>query len=157
MSCYNKKMFTILLGCDHAGFELKETIRDFLSGKGYEVDDMGAFEYEDGDDYPILLAPLAVQIAQEPDRYRGIVIGGSGQGEAMICNRFPGVRAAVYYGGSTEIIELSRQHNNANVLSLGARFLSEEEACEAVELWLQTEFSNDARHLRRNTMLDEIM
>ncbi len=146
----------ILIGSDHAGFELKTKIKEFLATKKYNVVDMGAETLTPDDDYPEILSPLALKIAENPDTFRGIVIGGSGQGEAIVCNRFPGVRAAVYYGGNPELLKLSREHNNANVLSLGARFLSVEEACKAVELWLTTPFSDDERHVRRNTMLDAI-
>jgi ribose 5-phosphate isomerase B len=86
----------------------------------------------------------------------GIVIGHSGQGEAIVSNRIPGIRAAVYYGGPKEIITLSREHNNANILSLGANFLSNEEALESVLLWLQTKFTEESRHQRRNELLDSI-
>jgi len=147
---------TILIGSDHAGFELKNKLVDFLVEKGYPVQDCGADEYDETDNYPEILAPLALQIAQHPGEFRGIVLGGSGQGEALICNRFPGVRAAVYYGGNEEIVKLSREHNDANVLSLGARFLREEEAKNAVELWLTTPFSGDERHVKRIEMLDNI-
>ena len=89
---------------------------------------------------------------------RAIILGGSGQGEAMVANRFKGVRAAVYYGGAEEIIKLSREHNNTNCLSLGARFLSEEEAKKAVQLWLETPFPNpdDANWRRHQARIDKI-
>ena len=94
-------------------------------------------------------------MAADPENTRGIVLGGSGQGEAMVASRYKGVRAAVYYGGEREIIKLSREHNNANILSLGARFISAEEAKEAVKLWLDTPFSGEERHRRRIEKIDQ--
>jgi ribose 5-phosphate isomerase B len=91
----------------------------------------------------------------DPERVRGIILGGSGQGEAIVANRTPGVRAALYYGGDIELIELSRRHNNANVLSLGARFIDHAKAKEAVKLWLNTPFALEERHVRRVRKIDE--
>lgn len=145
----------IYLATDHAGFELKEKIRDWLLDNGYEVEDCGAHEFDQSDDYPdfIRVAAEAVskcsESADSSRACRGIVLGGSGQGEAMVANRLRGVRAAVYYGGSDEIVILSREHNDANVLALGARFLSESQALKAVALWLKTPFSGEERHARR--------
>ena len=146
----------IYIGADHAGFELKEILKEHLISQDFDVEDCGAEEYEGGDDYPVVLTPLAFKVAEDPENSRGIVIGKSGQGEAIICNRFPGIRAIVYNSNNLEIIKLGREHNDSNVLSLGAGFISEEEAIEAVDLWLETEFSEEERHRRRNHMLDEI-
>ncbi|MEK7552221.1 MAG: RpiB/LacA/LacB family sugar-phosphate isomerase [Patescibacteria group bacterium] len=146
----------IYIGADHAGFELKEKLKEHLISKDFDVEDMGAEEYDKGDDYPTILTPLAYKIAEDPENSLGIVIGKSGQGEAMICNRFPGVRAIVYNSNNLEIVRLGREHNDSNVLSLGAGFITEEEAVEAVDLWLDTEFSEEERHRRRNKMLDEV-
>ena len=138
----------ILIGGDHAGFALKNELRDYLSGIGHEVVDKGPFAFDETDDYPDYVMPLARDI-EEGKADRGIVIGGSGEGEAMAANRFTGVRAVVYYGGPLDIIRLSREHNDATVLSLGARFLSADEAKQAVDLWLATPFPRDERHVRR--------
>ncbi|MEI7720326.1 MAG: RpiB/LacA/LacB family sugar-phosphate isomerase [bacterium] len=143
----------IYLASDHAGFALKSALIVYLKGEGNEVEDCGPFELNLDDDYPDYCMPLAQKVAQKKDSF-GVVIGASGQGEAMAANRVGGARAAVYYGGPSEIITLSREHNDANVLSLGARFLSEDEAKKAVELWLATKFSGDARHVRRIAKLD---
>lgn len=139
---------TIYLGCDHAGFELKEKIKDFLNKQNLEVIDKGAFAFDQNDDYPDFIIPTATAVAQDPKSF-GIILGGSGQGEQMSANRIKGVRALEYYGGNLEIIKLGREHNNANILSLGARFVNEAEAMQAINLFLNTPFSNDERHLRR--------
>ncbi len=150
---------TIHIGSDHAGFEMKEEIIRFLEQKHYEVIDHGAYELDPEDDYPDFILPVAVAVSEDPAS-RGIILGGSGQGEAIVANRVMGIRAAVFYGepiGSDQsIIELSRFHNDANVLSLGARFLNDDEALEAVELWLETAFSGEERHARRIQKIDQI-
>lgn len=145
----------ILIASDHAGFELKEKIIIFLKTLGHEVKDFGAFKYDADDDYPDFLIPLGKEISENPD-LKGIVIGGSGQGEAIVVNKFKNIRAVVFYNGPEEIIKLSREHNDANVLSLGARFLTEEEAKNAVKNWLETSFSGDERHIRRINKINEI-
>lgn len=150
---------TIHIGGDHAGFDMKEEIIRFLEQRHYEVVDHGAYELDPEDDYPDFILPVAIAVAEDP-MSKGIILGGSGQGEAIVANRVTGIRAVVFYGepvGSDEsIIELSRQHNNANVLSLGARFLSDEEAIEAVDQWLDTAFSQEERHARRIQKIDQI-
>jgi ribose 5-phosphate isomerase B len=138
----------IYIGTDHAGDELKQKLVPFIQLLGYEAVDFGAHEYNENDDYPDFIAPVAKAVSEDASA-RGIILGGSGQGEAMTANRFPNVRAAVYYGGTLDIVRLSREHNDANILSLGARFLSEEEAKGAVELWLSTAFPGGERHERR--------
>jgi ribose 5-phosphate isomerase B len=138
----------IYLASDHAGFELKVALKIMLVEEGHEVEDFGAHQYEPEDDYPDTVTKVATAVASDPES-RGIVLGGSGQGEAMACNRIKGARAAVYYGGPNEILRVSREHNNANILSLGARFMTEKEAKSAVTEWLSTPFSNEERHVRR--------
>lgn len=140
---------SIFICSDHAGFELKETLIQFLTDKGFEVVDKGAFDYDSTDDYPDFVKKVAEEISENPDTAKGIIIGGTGQGEAMMANKFPRVRAALWYGGSEEILRLSKEHNNANVLSLGARFTTHEEALGGVKLWLDTSFPGDERHIRR--------
>lgn len=143
----------LFLASDHAGYELKEALSSFLAERGYTVEDLGPLEYKADDDYPDYLLMLGRYVASEKGSM-GIGIGGSGQGEAIAVNRVKGARAAVYYGGSEEIVKLSREHNDANVLSLGARFLTQEQAKNAVALWLATPFSGDERHVRRIAKLD---
>ncbi len=141
------------LGADHAGFLLKEAIKAaFETDAAYVIVDCGATTMEHNDDYPDFVLPVAQNVATDRSRGEksiGIVCGGSGQGEAMVANRVVGVRCAVYYGGAREIITLSREHNHANVLSLGARFLSVDDALAATRLWLATAFSGADRHVRR--------
>ncbi len=146
-------MTKIYIGTDHAGFELKEALVPYLKTLGYEVFDMGAHSFDALDDYTDFIRPTAEAVAEDKGS-RGIIIGGSGQGEAICANRVPGVRAVVYYGGSLDIVVLSREHNDANILSLGARFVDEDEAKKAVHLWLETEFNGDERHARRIKKID---
>lgn len=138
----------IYLAADHAGFELKEKIKEHLARQAHEVEDMGAYVLDTEDDYPDFVIPAAQKVARDPERDRAIVIGGSGQGEDNAADKIQGVRSVVYYGGPLEIVELSRKHNNANVLALGARFLTTEQAIAAVDLWLATSFE-EGRHKQR--------
>lgn len=147
----------IFLGADHAGFELKEKMKKFLVDLGYEIKDFGAENLNDGDDYPDFMTPLAEALVKESQdmsevglRPFGVIFGGSGQGEAMCVNRIKGVRAGVYYGGDMEIVRKMRQHNDINILSIGARFISrDEEVKDAIQDFLKTKFSNEERHIRR--------
>lgn len=145
----------IYIASDHAGFELEKALIDHLKSKGLEVEDIGAHVFDKDDDYPDFIYPCAKKVGENPGSL-GIVIGGSGQGEAICANKAKGVRAAVYYGGPLDIITLSKEHNSANVLSLGARFLSVDEAKEAFDLWLATKFSGSERHLRRIEKIKKI-
>jgi ribose 5-phosphate isomerase B len=140
----------IYFASDHAGFQMKNELLKFVSDLGYETEDCGAYELNPEDDYPEFIKKAAEAVSLATDGSRAIVFGGSGQGEDMVANKFPNVRSAEYYGGNLEIVKLSREHNDANVLSLGARFLSLDEAKEAAKLWLETPFSKEERHERRN-------
>ena len=142
----------IHIATDHAGLELKNIIRDYLSEKGHDVVDHGAHEYDALDDYPDYIFPCAKAVASDLES-RGIILGGSGQGEAMAANRVKGVRAAVFYNGAVDIVKLSREHNNANVLSLGARFMTEDEIYGVIEMWLDEPFEG-GRHQQRIDKLD---
>ena len=159
----------IYIAADHAGFELKSVLIDFLKKAGHEVEDCGAYDFDKDDDYPEIIARAAKKLShdsKEGIESRAIVIGASGQGEAMVANRFRGVRCALYYGFAglqkditgkeLDIISGSREHNNANALSLGARFISIEEAKQAIKKWLATPFSGEERHTRRIAKIDEI-
>jgi ribose 5-phosphate isomerase B len=143
----------IYLGSDHAGYELKEKLKPFLNELGHEYVDLGAAQIDPTDDYPDFVRKVAESVARDGES-KGIVMGKSGQGEAMCANREQGIRAAVYYGHNPEIVKLSRQHNDANVLSLAAGFVTPEEAMDTVKLWLGTPFSEEERHIRRISKLD---
>ena len=142
----------IHLATDHAGLELKNIIKEHLKENGHDVTDHGAHESDALDDYPDFIFPCAKSVAADPES-RGIILGGSGQGEAMTANRIKGVRAAVFYNGPEEIVKLSREHNNANILSLGARFMNQTEIYDVIEMWLAEPFEG-GRHQRRIEKLD---
>ena|SRR3989344_1761311 len=153
----------IFVGTDHAGFVLKEKLVEYLRGHGHEVVDKGAFEYNEHDDYPDFVIPVAQEVSKDPEGSRGILLGATGQAEAFTANKFPHVRAAVYYGESkcvvddeAEVITRSREHNNSNILSLGVRYLTEDHAVAAVELWLKTPYNAEERHIRRLAKVDGI-
>ena len=146
----------IYFATDHAGFELKNTLVAYVRDElGYEVEDCGPAIYDAEDDYPDFIAIAAAKVSKSPND-KAIILGGSGQGEAIVANRFPFVRTAVFYGGDRDILKLSREHNDANILSLGSRFLSEEDAKQSVQLWLATEFSGEERHVRRIKKIEQI-
>lgn len=142
----------IYIASDHAGFQTKQDLIPFLKERGLEVIDFGPRFYEHEDDYPDYISVVARKVSEDflvDSNIRGIVIGWSGQGEAIVANRFPNVRCAVFYGGPKHVLSLTRDHNDANVLSLGAHFLTKEDVQKSVLLWLTTKFSGDERHIRR--------
>ncbi|MBI2484045.1 RpiB/LacA/LacB family sugar-phosphate isomerase [Candidatus Uhrbacteria bacterium] len=145
----------LYIASDHAGFELKEYLKQSLAKRGLKIKDFGARIYNKEDDYPDFIIPLAKTVGKNPTRNRGIILGGSGQGEQIAANKIRGVRAALYYGGPIDIVTLSKTHNNTNILSLGARFLNKKEALRAVLLWIGTSFANVTRHKRRIKKIDE--
>lgn len=146
----------IFFAADHAGFEMKNELIKFVKDLGYETEDCGAYELNQNDDYPEFVKGAAEKVSKDPQNAKAIILGGSGQGEDMTADKFPNVRSAEYYGGNLEIIKLSREHNDANVLALGARFISLDEAKEAVKLWLETPFSGEERHKRRINEIDNL-
>jgi ribose 5-phosphate isomerase B len=141
----------IAIASDHAGFEYKERIKQHLLEAGHQVKDFGTFSVERCD-YPVFIRPAAQAVADGLCE-RGIVLGGSGNGEAMVANRIKGVRCAIAW--DLRSARLARQHNDANVLSLGQRMLAIEEAIEIVDLWLSTPFEG-GRHAVRLKMIDEV-
>ena len=146
------KFMKIYLASDHAGYKLKGFLTEYLVKLGFNVEDCGAHDMNPSDDYPDFIFPCAKSVAADPES-RGIILGGSGQGEAMTANRIKGVRAAVFYNGPEEIVKLSREHNNANILSLGARFMNQTEIYDVIEMWLAEPFEG-GRHQRRIEKLD---
>jgi ribose 5-phosphate isomerase B len=157
----------VYFGADHGGFHLKEKLKPFVASLGYDVEDMGAYALDMNDDYPVFVMAAARKVAEDPENRRGIVIGGSGQGEGFAANRIKHVRAVVYYGEperkqtdadgkQLDMITSTREHNDSNVLSLAGRFLTEDEAKDAVKRWLAAPHDKASRHDRRHRMIDEL-
>lgn len=162
----------VYLASDHAGFELKEKVKKFLKKAGYEVEDFGVYQFDKDDDYPDFISKAADAVSKDSENSRGIIFGGSGQAEMMVANKFKGVRCALFYAAvapvraadvtgrmSTdpyEIIRLTREHNNANMLSIGVRFVSDEEAIKVAKLWLDEPFPGHERHVRRIEKIKKI-
>lgn len=154
----------IYIGSDHAGFGFKEKLIPYLKELGHEVEDKGAFEYNEEDDYPDFIIPVAREVSMHPSEVRGVILGGSGQGEAMAANKFKNIRATVYYGPGQcvvkdeheSIIQISRADNDSNILSLGARFITETEMQEVVKEWLNTPFKNTEKYKRRIAKMERI-
>ncbi|MDO8620938.1 MAG: RpiB/LacA/LacB family sugar-phosphate isomerase [Candidatus Levybacteria bacterium] len=136
----------IYLGADHAGFELKEKVKSYLKNEEYDVEDCGAFEFDKNDDYPDFIASCAKKVAQDSNS-KGLVFGKSGAGECIVANKIKRVRAVL--GINKTNVELSRTHNDANVLSLGSLFVDEVLAKELTKIFINTPFSNEERHIRR--------
>src|ERR1035437_4071 len=143
----------IFLATDHAGFSLKEQIKKFLIDQDYEVKDCGAFSFEKDDDYPNFIAKAAESVSQDQDA-KGIVFGKSGTGEEIVANKIQNIRA--FTGVDEENVRLAREHNDANVLSLGSEFVDLEKAKRFVKIFLNTPFSKEPRHQRRLNEIAEI-
>jgi len=154
----------VYLATDHTGVDLKNRVHKFLEKEGYSVEDCGTFEIDKNDDYPDWISKAAQKVSDNPQE-RGIIFGGSGQGEAMVANKFKNVRCALFYAPALptqpvnvegdvstdpfEILKLTRTHNNANMLSIGFRFVKDEDVYKAVKIWLETPDPTEERHLRR--------
>ena len=163
----------VYLASDHAGFKLKEKIKVYLKGNGFEAEDLGDYSFVPDDDYPDFISNAAEKVSEDPENSRAIIFGGSGQAEAMLANKFPHVRCALFYSAAApveaaditgresddpfEMIRLTREHNNANILSLGARFLTETDAKKAVKAWLDQAFTKAPRHVRRLKKVEDIV
>jgi ribose 5-phosphate isomerase B len=142
----------VYLGSDHAGFELKNHLAEHLKGAGHDVVDVGPHVYDALDDYPPFCIEAASRVVADEDSL-GVVIGGSGNGEQIAANKVPGCRAALAY--NTDLAKLAREHNNAQVVSLGARMHTPEEAAAIVDAFVSTSFSEDVRHIRRITLISD--
>lgn len=161
----------VYLATDHTGLELKNTIMAYLEQSGFEVEDCGAYEYDKDDDYPDFIGKAAEAVSKDPES-RGIILGGSGQGEAMVANKFKNVRCALFYTPALpvhpiniegdmstdpfEMLKLTREHNDANMLSIGFRFVKEEDVLKAVTIFLEAPGATAERHLRRVKKIKEI-
>ena len=136
----------VFIGADHGGFELKEKLKVFVSNLGFDIEDLGAFQLNLEDDYPDFIIPTAQKVSQNPDSL-GIVIGRSGNGEAIAANKIKGIRAAVCL--TSEMARKAKKDNDANVLSLGADYVNHSEVENIIKTFLETKFSDEKRHLRR--------
>ncbi|MBP9716886.1 MAG: RpiB/LacA/LacB family sugar-phosphate isomerase [Candidatus Levybacteria bacterium] len=154
----------IYLATDHAGLEIKNKVIEYLKELGHHPEDCGAFGYDKDDDYPDLISKAALKVSENPESI-GIIFGGSGQGEAIVANKFKNVRCALFYSPTLpvqaidingnkstdefEMLRLTRAHNDSNMLSLGIRFLTEEQIKTAVKIFLESPFPGEERHKRR--------
>jgi len=143
----------VYIGGDHAGFELKEKVKDYIKKLGYALEDVGPFKYDPEDDYPDYTIPLAKKVTKDKNS-RGIIIAGSGIGEVIASNKVNGIRAVLFHGKANKFfLETSRIHNDTNILCFGSRFVSLRQAKKGIRIWLNTKFSKEERHKRR---LDKI-
>ncbi len=147
-----KEQGKIFLGADHAGFKLKEEIKKFLDKLGYKYEDLGVFTDKNSSDYPDNALKVATKVAQS--KGRGILMCGTGIGEAIVANKVKGIRAANCFNEYTT--RMSREHNNSNILCLGARILNHKQAKKITKKWLETDFSNQLRHKRRLEQISQI-
>jgi ribose 5-phosphate isomerase B len=159
----------LVIACDHTGIEQAKSLKQYLTDLGYEIKYLGPETLNKDDDYPDFIKPAALAVASG-EYGIGIILGGSGQGEAMSANRVKGVRCGVYYGPAVpkgvvdvsgresrdpyEILKLTKKHNHANMLSLGVRFLTLEDIKQACRVWLESKYEDEPRHLRRISKLD---
>jgi len=161
----------VYLATDHTGVTLKDKVKTLLQKEGYEVQDCGAYTYDKDDDYPDFISKAAEAVSKDRSS-KGIIFGGSGQGEAIVANKFNGVRCALFYAPalpthsvniegkkSTDpfaILTLTREHNDANMLSIGVRFVKEDDVMHVVKAWLQAPDATIERHLRRVAKITKI-
>jgi ribose 5-phosphate isomerase B len=153
----------IFIGTDHAGFTLKEKLVSSLKAQGHDVVDKGAFEYDENDDFPDFTIPVAEEVSKNPNGAKGIILGATGEAEAIVANKFPHTRAVVYYGNTQSVVDdeadvlvRSRAHHDTNILILGVRYLTEDSMLNAINSWLNTPFSGEEKYVRRNAKIDAI-
>ncbi|MBI1838888.1 MAG: RpiB/LacA/LacB family sugar-phosphate isomerase [Candidatus Colwellbacteria bacterium] len=144
----------IYIGADHRGFKLKETLKNYLSGEGYAVVDLGNDKYDKADDYPDFAAKVAEKVSVDSNENRGILICGAGVGVDVVANKFRGVRSVLAL--SEEQVTASRNDDDANIISIAADFVDEEKVKKMVDIWLKTPFSGEERHKRRLQKISEI-
>lgn len=137
----------IYLGADHRGFQLKEKLKEYLIQQGHEVEDLGAFEYDQQDDYPDFSRAVAAKVAENPESNRGILVCGSGHGMDMVANKFKNVRSAICW--NRQVAAQSREHEDANVLVLPSDHVDEAEAKDIALVWLGKQFDGAERNIRR--------
>ena len=142
----------VYLGTDHGGYKLKEEIKNWLVENNTQVEDLGAYSFDPEDDYPDFIIPVAQKVALDPQSL-GIVIGRSGNGEAITANKVKGIRAALCL--NEEMAKKAREHNNANIISLGADYISVDRAKKIVKVFIETVFTNEQRHIRRIKKFEE--
>jgi len=144
----------IYIGADHRGFNLKESLKQYLQSNGYTVSDIGNTTLDPNDDYPDFISAVAEKISANPDEAKGIIICGSGIGANMVANKFPRVRSALVMNADQAY--LSRHDNNTNVIAFAADFIDDQSTKMALATWLQTPFSREPRHTRRNQKIRDI-
>lgn len=144
----------LYIGSDHRGFQLKEELKKYLIGQGIEVEDLGAFEYQEDDDYPDIALAVAKQVAENPEANRGVLICGSGHGADMVANKVGGIRAALCF--NRQVAAQSREHEDANVIVLASDWVDDPAAKDIVSVWLGKPFSGEERHIRRLKKIMEI-
>lgn len=161
----------VYIACDHTGFEVKNKVFGILKNEGYDVIDCGPPTFDQNDDYPDWISQAAMKVSADPEGF-GIIFGGSGQGEAIVANKYKNVRCALFYSlaiptqaidikGLTsdsqyEMIRLTREHNNSNMLSLAIRFLTMQQIMEAIKIFLESPFTGEERHARRVQKIKKI-
>lgn len=144
----------LYLGADHRGFQLKESLKQYLIQQGNEVEDLGALAYDQADDYPDFALAVAEKVAENPEAHRGILVCGSGHGMDMVANKYPGARAALCW--NRQVAAQSREHEDANILVLASDHIAEAEAKDIVLVWLGKQFDGAERNIRRLGKIHEI-